>query len=79
MNEIDKANLALNLRNAPRMFSTWAMAFAGTLGTVWLALPDEQQQALIEHSPLPMWSWPIVLTALGVVGRIWPQRLKRPE
>lgn len=79
MNDTDKARLALNLSNARRMFSTWAMALAGTLGTVWFALTPEQQRTLLEHSPLPMWSYPIVLTAIGVVARMWPQRLREPS
>lgn len=78
MDATGKARLALNLSNAPRMFSTWAMTLAGALGTIWFALPPEQQRTLLEHSPLPMWSYPIVLTAIGVVGRMWPQRLREP-
>ena len=73
--KLDKDRLALNLSNATRMFSTWAMTLAGTLGTIWFALPAEQQRTLLEHSPLPMWSWPIALTVLGIIGRMWPQRL----
>lgn len=75
MTDDDKARLASNARNLHRMFSTWAMTLAGVLGTVWFALPLEQQQTLLEHSPLPIWSYPIVLTVIGVVGRMWPQRL----
>lgn len=73
--KIDKDGLTLNLRNAPRMFSTWAMTLAGALGAIWFALPAEQQRTLLEHSPLPAWSWPIALTVLGIIGRMWPQRL----
>ncbi len=74
MTDDQKAKLRENAAILYKMASAWVMGLAGTLGTVWLALPVDQQQTIIKLSPLPVWAYPIVLTALGILARIWPQK-----
>jgi hypothetical protein len=73
-----KARLAQNWQNAPKMVSNWIMLLAGTLGAIWFSLPPEQQLVLLQNSPLPAWSYPVVLTAIGVIARLWPQKSLMP-
>ena len=73
MSPEDKAKLAVNMGAAWKMWSNWVMTASGALGAIWLALPVEQQQAVIAHLPLPPWILPIVGTVIGVTLRIWPQ------
>lgn len=73
-----KARLVDNIASLPKMASAWAMSAAGFLGMVWFTLPPEQQRALIEHSPLPPWAYPIALTVIGVIARVWPQKAVAP-
>lgn len=74
MNDTTKQDLYANLAALPRMASAWVMWAAAALGAVWFALPADQQQTLLAHSPLPAWAYPIVLSALGIVARVWPQK-----
>jgi hypothetical protein len=78
MDQEAKTRLASNVAGLPKMFSAWAMTLAGVLGTIWFSLPADQQLELFKHSPLPMWSYPIAMTVLGIVGRVWPQKSFNP-
>lgn len=78
MDQLSKDRLAANMQNAPKMLSNWVMVLAGTLGAIWFALPPEQQLLVLQNSPLPPWSYPIVLTAIGVIARVWPQKSLMP-
>lgn len=78
MDPMMKARLSENVHNAPKMLSNWIMALAGVLGAIWFALPPEQQLMLLQNSPLPAWSYPVVLTAIGVLARVWPQKSLMP-
>lgn len=78
MDQLSKDRLAANMQNAPKMLSNWVMVLAGTLGAIWFALPAEQQMLVLQNSPLPPWSYPIVLTAIGVIARVWPQKSLMP-
>lgn len=73
MDQTQKTKLEINLANAHRMASNWVMTVAGTLGTIWFAIPKVQQEAFITHLPIPIWSVPIVLTVIGIAARVWPQ------
>jgi hypothetical protein len=79
MEQEAKERLAKNVSNLPKMASTWAMTAAGILGAIWFSLPQEQQMDLIVNSPLPPWSYPIALTAIGVIARVWPQKSFAPK
>ena len=78
MDQALKDRLAANLLALPKMFSVWVMAIVAALGVVWFQLPAEQQQALVQHSPLPVWAWPIAMSVIGIVARAWPQRSLMP-
>lgn len=66
--------LLSNLNIAHKMLSNWVMGTAGTLGVIWFSLPPDQQKLLIEHSPIPAWAYPIALTVVGILARLWPQK-----
>lgn len=76
---MDKDKLATNLSSLPKMASAWVISAAGALGAIWLALPPEQQRALVEHSPLPAWAYPVALTVAGLAARVWPQKSLTPD
>lgn len=79
MDDNMKDKLATNAANAWKMWSNWVMTASGVVGAIYLALPDEQKQALLNHLPLPAWLIPIVGTVIGVALRIWPQKSITPE
>ena len=79
MDENTKTKLDINLANAHKMASNWVMAAAGTMFTIWLALPPDQQQSVIAHLPVPPWVLPIAASILGIVARLWPQKNISPE
>lgn len=53
-----------------RWFSMWALAAQGAAGAAWLSVPDDLRQTIPSE-----WlaAAAIVLTALGVVGRMVKQ------
>lgn len=67
-------NFLANLKLAHKMASNYVMAAAGTLFTIYLMLPQGQQQTLINHLPVPPWVLPIVASVIGIVARLWPQK-----
>lgn len=75
MDQLTKDKLAINVGALPKMASAWVMTAAGVLGTIWISLTPDQQMQVIQHSPLPVWSYPIVLTVVGIIGRVWPQKI----
>lgn len=79
MEQITKDKLRINFENAHKMASNWVMSAAGTLGTIWFALPERQQQTVIEHLPIPLWMLPVVMTIIGVGARLWPQAAITPR
>lgn len=74
MNPETKDKLVTNAANSWKMASNWVMAAAGSLFAIYLALPSEQQQALVNHLPVPAWLVPIVGSVIGIAARLWPQR-----
>jgi hypothetical protein len=78
MEQEAKDRLADNVKLLPKMASAWMMSLAGVLGAIWFALPPEQQLDLIKNSPLPPWAYPIAMTAIAVLARVWPQKAFRP-
>jgi len=76
MEQETKDRLATNATNAWRMASNWAMAASGTIFAVYLGLSLEQQQAVLAHLPILPWSLPVLATTVGIVARIWPQKLR---
>lgn len=78
MDPTTKQKLAINASNAWKMWSNWVMAAAGIAFGIYLQLPIEQQQALVQHLPVPPWLLPIVATGLGIVARLWPQKSISP-
>lgn len=78
MDQTTKDKLAINIGAAHKMASTWVMGAAGALGVIWFSLTPDMQMQIIQHSPLPTWSYPIVLTAIGVISRVWPQKSITP-
>lgn len=69
-----KDRLAVNLAALHKMASAWVMTVAGMLGTLWLAMPPEQQSTLMGLLPIPPWLIPIALTLVGLAARAWPQK-----
>ena len=69
-----KDKLATNVANGWKMASNWVMAAAGVIFTIYLALPPDQQQAIVQHLPVPPWLLPIVATVIGILARLWPQK-----
>lgn len=79
MDEASKDRLAINAANATKMARNWVMTASGAAFAIYLALPLEQQQALIAHLPVQPWLLPIVASVLGILARIWPQKSITPE
>lgn len=79
MDDTTKAKLAVNVSNSYKMASNWVMTISGAAFAIYLALPLEQQQTLINHLPVPPWLLPIVGSVVGVVARLWPQHSITPE
>lgn len=73
-----KDKLATNAANSWKMASNWVFVAIGTLFTIYLALPADQQQALINHLPVPPWLIPIVGSVVGIAARLWPQKSLTP-
>jgi hypothetical protein len=78
MDQTSKDRLKANFSSAHKMLSNWVFGAIGALGAIWFALPPEQQQVLLQNSPLPAWSYPVVMTAVGVLARLWPQKSLMP-
>lgn len=74
----NKEKLAANVKASYKMASNWVMTIAGALATVFFSLPPEQMAELVKHSFVPPWAYPIALTALGIVARVWPQKSLTP-
>lgn len=79
MDDVTKDKLAVNAANSWKMASNWVMSAAGAAFAIYLALPADQAQALIDHLPVPPWVLPIVATVIGIVARLWPQKSITPE
>lgn len=79
MEQDTKDKLAVNVANSWKMASNWVMTASGALFAIYLALPLEQQQTLINHLPMPPWLVPIAGTVIGVAARLWPQKSITPE
>lgn len=78
MDDVTKNKFATNVANSWKMASNWIMSLAGTLGMIYLAIPEEQEKTIIQHLPIPVWSVPIVLTVIGIIARLWPQKSITP-
>lgn len=74
MQQASKDRLAFNVRNAARMASNWVMTAAGAVFAVYLSLPLEQQQEIINRLPVEPWLVPVIASVVGIVARMWPQR-----
>ena len=79
MDEIIKDKLAINVANSWKMASNWIMSAAGIMFAIYLALPLDQQAALVAHLPVPPWVLPIVTSVIGIVARLWPQKSITPD
>lgn len=69
----DDTKLVENASQWWKMASNQIMIVAGTVFTIYLALPADQQQTIIDHLPLPPWTFPIIATVVGVIARLWKQ------
>jgi len=74
VDDVTKEKLAVNAANAWRMASNWVMAAAGAAFAIYLALPQDQQQTLVQHLPVPGWLLPIAASVVGIAARLWPQK-----
>lgn len=79
MDPTTKEKLAVNVTNSWRMASNWIMSAAGVMFAIYLALPLDQQSALLAHLPVPPWILPILTSVIGIVARLWPQKNLTPE
>lgn len=79
MDDTTKQKLAVNASNAWKMASNYVMAGSGVIFAIYLGLPAEQQQAIINHLPVPAWLVPIVGSVVGIAARLWPQKSITPE
>lgn len=73
MQDSTKAIVAANVSNSLSMASTWVNAAADAAFALYLALPADQQEAIVNHLPVPPWAIPIVTFALRYAARNWPQ------
>jgi len=78
MDPTTKEKLQINVNNAWKMASNWVMAAAGIAFAIYLQLPLEQQQTLIQHLPVPPWLLPILASVVGIVARLVPQKAITP-
>lgn len=78
MEQVTKDKLTVNVENAHKMASNWAATATGALFVVYLALPAEQQAALVAHLPVPAWVIPIITSVISIVARLWPQKSITP-
>jgi len=78
MDPTTKEKLQINVNNAWKMASNWVMAAAGIAFAIYLQLPLEQQQTLIQHLPVPPWLLPILASVVGIVARLVPQKSITP-
>jgi hypothetical protein len=69
-----KDKITTNVSNSWKMASNWAMSLTGAMFAVYLALPLDQQQAVVTHLPVPAWVLPIITSVIGIVARLWPQK-----
>lgn len=74
MEQEAKDKLAINVANSWKMASNWVMTISGALFAIYLSLPPDQQQTLVNHLPVPPWLVPIIGTVIGVLARLWPQK-----
>lgn len=79
MDATTKDRIAVNLSLLPKKASSWVTAAGGALFSIWALLPAAQQQAVLEHSPLPTWLYPIVYIVIGFVASVWPQAAVAPD
>lgn len=79
MDQTTKDKLATNVANSWKMASNYVMGLAGAIFAVWLALPPEIQQTVIDHLPVKPWLLPVITAVLGIVARLWPQKSISPE
>lgn len=79
MDAITKEKLAINVENSWKMASNWVMGGAGIAFAIYLQLPFEQQQALLQHLPVPAWLLPIVASVVGIAARLMPQKSITPS
>lgn len=73
MQDSTKAIISANVANSLSMASTWVNAAADAAFGLYLALPVDQQQAIVDHLPVPPWLIPIATFALRYAARNWPQ------
>lgn len=78
MDDTTKDKLATNASNAFKMASNWVMGAAGLMFAVYLSLPVDQQQALVNHLPVEPWLIPIATSTIGILARLWPQKSISP-
>lgn len=78
MEQLTKDKLAINVVNAWRMASNWVMASAGIVFAIYLQLPIDQQQAVVQHLPVPPWLLPILASLIGIAARLVPQKSITP-
>lgn len=74
MDQTTKDKITTNAANSWKMASNWVFVALGTVFTIYLALPADQQQALINHLPVPPWLIPIAGSVVGIAARLWPQK-----
>lgn len=79
MEDTTKAKIATNVSNSWKMASNWVITISGAMFAIYLALPPEQQSALVNHLPVQPWLVPIVTSVIGVMARLWPQKSITPE
>lgn len=74
MDDTTKEKLAINMANGWKFASNWVMSAAGISFAIYLALPLDQQQTLLQHLPVPPWLLPIAASVVGIAARLWPQK-----
>lgn len=78
MKQETKDRIAVNLALLPKKATSWVTTVVGGALTVWALLPDAQKQSLLEHSPLPVWAYPIAFIVIAYVASVWPQAPTAP-
>jgi hypothetical protein len=73
-----KDRILLNLSLLPKKATTWVMGLASTAAGFWLYIPEDTKKAILEHSPLPIWAYPLVGLAVGYIASTWPQKATEP-
>lgn len=75
----NKDRLLVNVELLHKKASNWVVGVAGTVATLWFAMPSDTRQAILEHSPLPLWAYPIVGVVATFIASILPQKATAPE